>query len=697
MKKIFTFGIFLFLLLGIGNNVSATQFIANTGIKPGAWNAKSTWYAAGTDTTTTPADTPLPTYLDDVTIPAGDSIYITASTYCQSLNLSGTVCTYNGSLNVNGNVIVQNTGILSIVKQVYCKNIYNYGKTWAAGKTNSNTATTVALYVGYNNTGTTPVASTDSCTILNDGIIGWYKSTSIATTNTPKGCGLFVYYPNIAKAVNITHSPGVNPYAFTVETIQPVFVSGTAQSQDFNLYINESVAFVPTSSGLPFSLYTTETLASTYKRTCTITAGDTLFIAGYLKNTAPTSVAQGPIIYNIYGCLDMASYRQTKNEFDIFTSATLSSPVTINVGDGTQANAGTLIFGLTTTLSGGAANQIIFNPTKYSTVKFNFKSAPTITLTNASLSAYNLYVNSNGIPSSSGALSVAGDLTLAGIINNTVTLNGSVAQTITGGSQTVTGLTINNPLGASLASPLTVSGALTLTSGNLTLGSSNLTIGTAGSISGGSSSSYVVTNGTGTLSQTAATTGILFPIGTTTGYAPATITPAGSAIVAASVSATPTGTFTGGSINLNEWTLTPQVATTATLALTPTTAINTTNPVIFSGIASGVYAASNTATLDGSTYTASGISLATSATPFATGGLTVTAIESNTNNNLLIYSTNSSLIIKNAKAGDLVTVYGVSGLRVAQSVVKGDNTTLTLTPGIYIVKAGSTVQKVSVQ
>jgi len=34
---------------------------------------------------------------------------------------------------------------------------------------------------------------------------------------------------------------------------------------------------------------------------------------------------------------------------------------------------------------------------------------------------------------------------------------------------------------------------------------------------------------------------------------------------------------------------------------------------------------------------------------------------------------------------------------VASSVVSGDNTTLTLTPGIYIVKAGTTVQKVSIQ
>jgi len=236
---------------------------------------------------------------------------------------------------------------------------------------------------------------------------------------------------------------------------------------------------------------------------------------------------------------------------------------------------------------------------------------------------------------------------------------------------------------------------LTLTAGNLTLGSSNLT---AGSISGGTTGSYVVTNGTGTLTQTAATTGTLFPIGTATGYAPATITPDAAVAIAASVSATTTGTYTGYAVNANEWTLTPATAATAALAFTPTTATNVTSPVIFSGVASGIYAATTPATLSGNTYTASGIALAAVATPFATGGTTpATAVETNTKSNLLVYSTKNSLVVKNAKVGDLVTVYGVSGLKVASSVVSGDNTILTLTPGIYIVKAGTAVQKVSVQ
>jgi hypothetical protein len=685
MKKIFTFGIFLFLLSGIGNNVSATIIkSAGTGVAGLDWSNTTAW-AGGV--------VPTSANIDSVQVVAGDSITInTAVQSCPTLIVNGVLNTNGFALYVNGNAIVKNGGTLSIVKQVYCKNIYNYGKTWAPGKTNSNTTTTVALYVGYTCNGTTPTASTDSCTILNDGIIGWYRTPS--TVSTTKGCGLFVYYPNTAKAVNLTHSPGVTSgYVFTPISFLPV--SAGTQSQDFNLYINESAAVVGTSSSAPFSLHINDAFPTTYKRTCTIAAGDTLFVAGYFhKNSAP-SVAQGQMIYNIYGCLDTGTYRQNKNEFDIYTSATLSSPVTINIGDGTLANAGTLVFGAVINIVPGAANQIIFNPAQYSTIKFNYKAAPAITLTNFSLSAYNLYVNSFGIPATIGALPVAGDLTLAGPISNTVTLNGTAAQAITGGSQTITGLTINNPAGAILASPLTVSGALTLTSGKLTLGTSNLTTGT---ISGATSSNYIVTNGTGTLTQTAATTGTLYPIGTITGYAPATITPDVAVAVAASVSATTTGTYTGYGINANEWTLTPATATTATLAFTPTAATNTTSPVIFSGVASGIYAAKTAATVSGTTYSATGISLAASATPFATGGTSSsTAVETNTSNSVLVYSANNSLVVKNAKDGDVITVYGLTGSKVVTSVVKGDNTTLALAPGAYIVKVGSTTKKVLVQ
>jgi len=698
MKKIFTFGVFLTLLVGIGNNMSAAQFTANASLKPLGWNYKVTWYPAGTDTVTTPAATPLPTYLDDVTIPAGDSITVTGTAaYCQSLTVNGTLYT-NSVFGVNGNITVNKGGVFSLNSNVYCKNIYNYGRFWSIKNSNSSSK---YLCIGYNTggTSTTTTASNDVCQILNDGQFGSSRNTAVSSSNS-YGCGINIYYSNQASVVNIVHSDGLATQpVFSVCALAPVIAapSGaaatTASTQpSLTLNINESLSLVGTSTA-SFSLQNGDAFSG--PRTCNIATGDTVYVADYFhaKAGAPSAI-QANMTYNVYGVLDMADANRGKNELDLYTSA--NSPyVAINV-----KNGGTLIHGKAINLikSATTGQTIAINSEANSTTKFGFTAAPVITCTTATVadntlfptSYYNLSVNSAGVIPPV-ALSVAGNLTLAGALNNTVTLNGTTAQTITGGSQTVTGLTLNNPSGATLASPLTVSGALTLTSGKLTLGSSNLTVG---STSGGSTGSYVVTNSTGTLSQPAAITGTLFPIGTATGYAPATVTPDAAVAIAAAVSATTTGTFTGYGVNAEEWTLTPATAATATLALTPETATYTTLPAILSGTG---YAAKTTATLSGNTYTASGISLAALATPFATGGSTVTAIETNTANNLLIYASNNSLVVRNAKEGDIVTVYGVTGSKVASSVVKGDNTTLALTQGTYIVKVGSTVKKVLVQ
>ena len=75
----------------------------------------------------------------------------------------------------------------------------------------------------------------------------------------------------------------------------------------------------------------------------------------------------------------------------------------------------------------------------------------------------------------------------------------------------------------------TINGTLTLTSGKIVLGSNNLTMGSAGSISGGSLTSMIVPEGTGTLTKiflTAATT-FTFPVGNLSGtavYSPVTVT-----------------------------------------------------------------------------------------------------------------------------------------------------------------------------
>ncbi len=116
------------------------------------------------------------------------------------------------------------------------------------------------------------------------------------------------------------------------------------------------------------------------------------------------------------------------------------------------------------------------------------------------------------------------------------TYNGSSAQ-VTGNGlpTTVNNLTINNTSNITLNASATVNNTLTFSGGKIILGTSNLTINNSGSIATPSSSTYIVTDNTGTLIQnnigTAGRTGgILFPVGTSaSSYTPITITNTGTA------------------------------------------------------------------------------------------------------------------------------------------------------------------------
>jgi autotransporter-associated beta strand protein len=69
---------------------------------------------------------------------------------------------------------------------------------------------------------------------------------------------------------------------------------------------------------------------------------------------------------------------------------------------------------------------------------------------------------------------------------------------------------------------LTVNGVLTLGE-NINLGAGNIVIGTNGSISGASSSGYIIADGSGTLKQNVGTSAVEFPVGTSSSYMPVEI------------------------------------------------------------------------------------------------------------------------------------------------------------------------------
>jgi hypothetical protein len=230
---------------------------------------------------------------------------------------------------------------------------------------------------------------------------------------------------------------------------------------------------------------------------------------------------------------------------------TIGSGVTVTIGSG-----------VTMSLGGNFTNSGVVTAQTGSTVDFNGTDAQTLA---GNTTFSNLTKSGTGQLTLNNAITVNNTLALNGgqINNSTNPINlASGASVVNGGGSTVnppvtsgpidvaytntsviptgselptsaTGLnnlTINGA-GVILNSSATVNGALALTSGKITLGSNNLTLVSSATISGGSSSSHVETNGTGvfTRKSVGSASAKLFPIGVGGSYNPMTITNSGTA------------------------------------------------------------------------------------------------------------------------------------------------------------------------
>lgn len=104
-------------------------------------------------------------------------------------------------------------------------------------------------------------------------------------------------------------------------------------------------------------------------------------------------------------------------------------------------------------------------------------------------------------------------------------------QSTMSGSGSVENLEINNLDGVlydDISQTTTVTGTLTFTQGKFTLGSNNIVLTTSASISGGSSSSFLVTSSTGTLKQNVGASTKFFPVGPTSAkYTPVSLSNSG--------------------------------------------------------------------------------------------------------------------------------------------------------------------------
>ena len=137
--------------------------------------------------------------------------------------------------------------------------------------------------------------------------------------------------------------------------------------------------------------------------------------------------------------------------------------------------------------------------------------------------------NTTGIPGSVTITTTSFSSAANYTFNSAVGVQNTGTFTTTPTASTVANLTLANSFGStgvSLSSALTVNGALTFTSGLLTLGSNTLTLGASATTSGAGTGKYVDASSTGGLLRKTLATGVAtaFPIGTSTIYAPVTIT-----------------------------------------------------------------------------------------------------------------------------------------------------------------------------
>ncbi len=126
-----------------------------------------------------------------------------------------------------------------------------------------------------------------------------------------------------------------------------------------------------------------------------------------------------------------------------------------------------------------------------------------------------------------GDLFVGGDWTRTGTFtpnSRTVNFIGSSAQSLTGATA-FDFVTMNGTGGLTLNNNITVNQNLVFTSGKITLGTSNLTL--VGTVSGATTSNYVVTNNTGQFKKIVGGSAVLFPVGNSA-YNPITFTNTGT-------------------------------------------------------------------------------------------------------------------------------------------------------------------------
>ena len=296
--------------------------------------------------------------------------------------------------------------------------------------------------------------------------------------------------------------------------------------------------------------------ANTFTGGATLNAGKlNINNAAALGTVAGTFTINGGTIDSTVALITTLNYPQAwKGDF------TFTGTQDLNLGTGAVTLFGgdrQVTVSVGTLTVGGAVSPHNYNLTKAGAGTLIFGSNP-VTLNSLTISAGTL-------TSTSGTMFLEGNFINNGTFTDnsgTVYFTGAPAQTIGGSTATTfNNLTIQNPLGITLGSNITVKGTLTFTDGRITTGARTLILPATAVVSSANTGSYVFGNVQRPFSGVS---GYDFPIGDASIYAPVTLSFAGAG-TSGSVTAAVTGASCGSPLidqskNVNHcWTLTSAV------------------------------------------------------------------------------------------------------------------------------------------
>jgi hypothetical protein len=627
-----------------------------------------------------------------------------------------------------------------------------YTVTLTTGRLHTNSATTPTADEGnviYNIYGNLDLA-TGSATYFDLYTTSFAGSTQTITVNVGNGTD----YGVLKLGRNNNLKKYYSGQAITLNWNNPksrIVLGGNGAigitSQTWNTAI-ATPAYVDDISNLPSSIrnlsYANASTSAGFVMNKKITVTDTLYMYGYGNKFYVGAVIDGTAKYATVGRL--FSYG---NNAYVVTSATaipsqVSSTTLGSIGswvkgttvqdaagnsyycDSVGLFVGTVIFPSATSTT---AEELTGAPVKITgNVVNNFAATYTGRFSSATYIGGNMMIGSGihyfaatssvgGTFTNVGTVSFGGDIAIGDLVNNgtftlgakMLTLTGNISgtnavnastgiiqyagttdRTISGvSSNTFSGLRLNTTGTISLGGATTVTGGLTLTNGKLAIGNNDL-IPT--SLSGGSSSAYVITNGTGVLALTTTdATSKLFPVGTSaSSYDPVSITPTTGSVTAVRVSGTLSGaTDAHTSYNQKEWTITPTVASSSVVTLTPSSALSTAISDVIGQNIGGTYQ-NTVVTKSGNNYSAT----FTSFEPFVTGTNDLGTGISNLKNQTNIAVANHQLIVRGVEAGKSIAVYTVDGQLLKCIAAQSEKTAINMKSGMYLIKVNNKAVKV---